>query len=119
MPEAAVAVAGRRCAGNVWKIEVAAGERVAAGQTLVIVESMKMEIAHRGHRPRAACVKYRCQAGRDGQNGQLLALIETTTPMTDDPANAQIVTLCADGYGEGRFTPRGHRVEVLRAHRRV
>jgi biotin carboxyl carrier protein len=28
----------------VWKIEVAAGERVAAGDTLIVLEAMKMEI---------------------------------------------------------------------------
>ncbi|NLH79744.1 MAG: carboxyltransferase domain-containing protein, partial [Phyllobacteriaceae bacterium] len=31
--------------GNVWKLVVGEGERVAAGQTLAIIESMKMEIA--------------------------------------------------------------------------
>ena len=30
--------------GTVWKIEVAAGDTVAEGQTLVILESMKMEM---------------------------------------------------------------------------
>jgi acetyl-CoA carboxylase biotin carboxyl carrier protein len=30
--------------GSVWKIEVAVGQAVSAGDTLVIVESMKMEI---------------------------------------------------------------------------
>jgi urea carboxylase len=30
--------------GNVWKIEVKQGARVAAGDTLIIVESMKMEM---------------------------------------------------------------------------
>jgi biotin carboxyl carrier protein len=28
----------------VWKIEVAAGQRVAAGDTLIVLEAMKMEI---------------------------------------------------------------------------
>ena len=28
----------------VWKIEVATGERVAAGDTLIVLEAMKMEI---------------------------------------------------------------------------
>jgi len=32
-------------AGSVWKVEVGVGDRVSAGQTLLIVESMKMEIA--------------------------------------------------------------------------
>ncbi|MCL4182022.1 MAG: acetyl-CoA carboxylase biotin carboxyl carrier protein subunit [Burkholderiaceae bacterium] len=31
-------------AGTVWKLEVAAGAAVVEGQSLVIVESMKMEI---------------------------------------------------------------------------
>jgi biotin carboxyl carrier protein len=30
--------------GSVWKIEVAVGEHVAAGDVLIILESMKMEI---------------------------------------------------------------------------
>jgi acetyl-CoA carboxylase biotin carboxyl carrier protein len=30
--------------GTVWKIEVKEGAEVAAGQTLVVLESMKMEI---------------------------------------------------------------------------
>lgn len=30
--------------GTVWKVEVRAGDAVAADQTLVILESMKMEI---------------------------------------------------------------------------
>jgi acetyl-CoA carboxylase biotin carboxyl carrier protein len=30
--------------GSVWKVEVAQGQRVAKGDVLVIIESMKMEI---------------------------------------------------------------------------
>jgi acetyl-CoA carboxylase biotin carboxyl carrier protein len=30
--------------GRVWKIETAPGQRVAKGDTLVLIESMKMEI---------------------------------------------------------------------------
>ena len=30
--------------GNVWKVEVSAGTSVAAGDVLIILESMKMEI---------------------------------------------------------------------------
>jgi len=30
--------------GSVWKVEVAIGQRVVEGDTLLIVESMKMEI---------------------------------------------------------------------------
>jgi biotin carboxyl carrier protein len=30
--------------GNVWKVEVTVGDRVAQGDVLIILESMKMEI---------------------------------------------------------------------------
>ena len=30
--------------GVIWKIEVAVGDRVAQGDTLILIESMKMEI---------------------------------------------------------------------------
>jgi urea carboxylase len=61
--------------GNVWKIEAAPGERVAAGQTLVILESMKMEISVPS--PAAGRVlEIACQTGRPVQNGQRLAIIE-------------------------------------------
>ena len=31
-------------AGSIWKIEVAVGQKVAQGDALIIIESMKMEI---------------------------------------------------------------------------
>jgi biotin carboxyl carrier protein len=42
-------------AGSVWKIEVAVGDRVAADDPLIILESMKMEIPLLA--PRAGVVK--------------------------------------------------------------
>jgi urea carboxylase len=44
LPQNARAVASH-VAGSVWKVEAQVGDTVKAGQTLVIVESMKMEIA--------------------------------------------------------------------------
>ncbi|MEW5789274.1 MAG: urea carboxylase [Pseudomonadota bacterium] len=44
LPDNGRAVASH-VAGNVWQVAVAPGDRVAAGDTLVIVESMKMEFA--------------------------------------------------------------------------
>ncbi len=44
LPHNACAVASQ-VAGSVWKVAVNVGDSVKAGQTLVIVESMKMEIA--------------------------------------------------------------------------
>ncbi len=59
---------------TVWKIETALGQRVAAGDVLMIVESMKMEIAIAA--PAAGIVReFRCQPGRTVQAGQVLALI--------------------------------------------
>jgi acetyl-CoA carboxylase biotin carboxyl carrier protein len=42
-------------AGSVWKIEVAVGDRVAADDPLIVLESMKMEIPLLA--PRAGVVK--------------------------------------------------------------
>ena len=39
-----MAVVRSEIAGTVWKIEVSAGEAVASGQVLIVLESMKMEI---------------------------------------------------------------------------
>jgi urea carboxylase len=61
-------------AASVWKIEVAAGANVTEGQTLMVVESMKMEIAVSA--PVSGVVReLRCQPGRAVKQGQVLALI--------------------------------------------
>lgn len=60
--------------GNVWKIAVEAGQRVAAGDPLVIVEAMKMEIA-----VPAPCageiVEIRAAPGRTVRSGDTVAVI--------------------------------------------
>jgi urea carboxylase len=62
--------------GTVWKVEAAEGDHVEAGQTLVIIESMKMEMAlvapHAGR-----LAELRCQPGRVVKAGQIIALIES------------------------------------------
>jgi urea carboxylase len=61
--------------GNVWKILVAEGDTVEAGQAVVIVESMKMEIEIAS--PVAGRVTaLRCQAGRTVASGDVVALVE-------------------------------------------
>ncbi|PWR24296.1 urea carboxylase [Zavarzinia aquatilis] len=61
--------------GNVWKIVAGEGTNVAAGDIVVIVESMKMEMEIRS--PVAGKVTaLRCQPGRTVQAGQIIALIE-------------------------------------------
>ncbi len=61
--------------GNVWKVLVGEGETVAAGQTVAILESMKMEV------PVAAPVagrvrEIRTQPGRTLRGGDLVAVLE-------------------------------------------
>ena len=42
--EAQMASVRSEVAGSIWKIEVAVGQKVAQGDALIIIESMKMEI---------------------------------------------------------------------------
>jgi acetyl-CoA carboxylase biotin carboxyl carrier protein len=60
---------------NVWKVVVAAGDAVAAGDPLVILESMKMEIPIEA--PEAGTVKeVAVEEGGVVQDGDLIAVIE-------------------------------------------
>lgn len=63
-------------AAKVWKVEVAAGQAVAAGDSLMILESMKMEIPVPA--PTAGTVSRILVKETDvvGE-GQILAVIET------------------------------------------
>ncbi len=61
--------------GNVWKILIKEGAKVAAGQPLLIIESMKMEIAIPA--PVAGAVKaIRVKPGQTLRAGDVIALIE-------------------------------------------
>ncbi len=60
--------------GSIWKINVAPGQRVSAGDTLVIVESMKMEMAVTALE--AGVVReVRCSEGRPVSLGQTLIVL--------------------------------------------
>ena len=60
--------------GSVWKILVEPGREVSAGETLIIVESMKMEIAVCA--PSSGLVReVRCAEGRAVQLGQALVIM--------------------------------------------
>jgi urea carboxylase len=63
-------------AGNLWKLEAREGARVAAGEVLAIIESMKMEISVTA--PHAGRVhKLFCREGSPVAAGQdLLVLVE-------------------------------------------
>jgi urea carboxylase len=74
LPDGAVGVESH-VPGNVWKLVAEPGQSVAAGETLVIVESMKMELAITA--PVAGVVsEYRCQPGRAVQAGQVVAVMK-------------------------------------------
>ena len=62
-------------AGNMWKIIVAEGQQVGADETLMILESMKMEIPVTA--PGAGRVtKIHVKEGQTVQEGQLLIEVE-------------------------------------------
>ena len=61
--------------GNLWKIVVEEGQPVGADETLMILESMKMEIPVNA--PKAGRVsRIHVQEGQTVQEGQLLAEID-------------------------------------------
>lgn len=63
-------------AGTVWRIEVGVGDNVAEGDTLVILESMKMEMPLEA--PAAGRVaELRCAEGQAVEEGQVLLVVET------------------------------------------
>jgi biotin carboxyl carrier protein len=62
-------------AGNVWKIQLKAGDKVEAEGEILILESMKMEIPVLS--PRAGTVKeIRVSEGETVGEGQLVAVID-------------------------------------------
>jgi acetyl-CoA carboxylase biotin carboxyl carrier protein len=62
-------------AGNMWKIVVNVGQQVGADETLMILESMKMEIPVTA--PRAGRVaRIRVKEGQTVQEGEVLADLE-------------------------------------------
>jgi biotin carboxyl carrier protein len=62
-------------AGNLWKVVVREGQRVGADETLMILESMKMEIPVTS--PKAGRVtKIHVKEGDTVQEGQLLAEVD-------------------------------------------
>ncbi len=64
--------------GNVWKIAVKPGMRVAAGELLVILESMKMEIPVEAP-AESEVVEVRCTEGRPVASGDALCVLRMTS----------------------------------------
>jgi acetyl-CoA carboxylase biotin carboxyl carrier protein len=61
--------------GNVWKVEVAVGDRVAEGDTVVILESMKMEIPVEAE-DEGTVREIRCEKGQSVGEGDVLVVLE-------------------------------------------
>ena len=61
--------------GTVWKVTVEPGDRVTAGDTVAIVESMKMEITLASHAA-GRVREIRAPAGRTIRAGELVAILE-------------------------------------------
>ncbi len=60
--------------GTVWKIQKKVGDKVAAGEVLIILESMKMEMELES--PVAGTVaEIRCQEGQAVAEGDVLVVI--------------------------------------------
>ena len=62
--------------GNVWQIRVAPGDRVQAGQVVVVLESMKMEMDVTAAQD-GVVTEVLCQPGRSVQGGQRLLVVAT------------------------------------------
>jgi acetyl-CoA carboxylase biotin carboxyl carrier protein len=61
--------------GTVWKIEVAPGDQVDDGDTVVILESMKMEMPVEAEDP-GTVKEIRCEEGQSVQEGDVLVVLE-------------------------------------------
>ena len=61
--------------GNVWKIEVAVGDTIEDGDTVVILESMKMEIPVEAEDD-GTVKEIRCEEGQSVSEGDVLVVLE-------------------------------------------
>lgn len=64
--------------GNVWKIPVCEGQYVEAGDTLVVVEAMKMELSIKATFS-GTITAIRCAQGKPVNSGDMLLVIDTAT----------------------------------------
>jgi len=61
--------------GTVWRIEVAVGDTVEEGDTVVILESMKMEMPVEAEDP-GVVKEIRCAEGQAVSEGETLIVLE-------------------------------------------
>jgi urea carboxylase len=63
--------------GSVWQLEVQEGDAIAAGDTLLVLESMKMEIALRAEHA-GVVSRVLCEAGTQVTPGQKLLVVDVS-----------------------------------------
>ena len=73
--EARVSEVEAHITGTVWKIEVEVGQQIAEGDTVVILESMKMEMPVEAEDP-GTVKEIRCEEGQSVQEGDVLVVLE-------------------------------------------
>jgi len=61
--------------GTIWKIEVAVGDDISDGDTVVILESMKMEMPVESEDD-GKVAEIRCEEGQSVQEGDVLVVLE-------------------------------------------
>jgi acetyl-CoA carboxylase biotin carboxyl carrier protein len=61
--------------GTVWKIEVAVGDEITEGDTVVILESMKMEMPVEAEDD-GKVSEVKCEEGQSVQEGDVLVVLE-------------------------------------------
>ncbi|HZV75367.1 MAG TPA: biotin/lipoyl-binding carrier protein [Conexibacter sp.] len=61
--------------GTVWRVEVAVGDAVDEGDTIVILESMKMEMPVEAEDP-GVVKEIRCEEGQAVSEGDTLVVLE-------------------------------------------
>ncbi len=65
-------------AGNLWQLRVTAGQQVAAGDELLVLEAMKMEISVRAEEG-GTITTVACAEGRPVNAGDVLLVIQPDT----------------------------------------
>lgn len=61
--------------GTVWKIEVAVGDRVSEGDSVVVLESMKMEMPVEAE-DSGQVAEVRCEEGQSVSEGDVLVVLD-------------------------------------------
>jgi acetyl-CoA carboxylase biotin carboxyl carrier protein len=61
--------------GTVWKVECAVGDTIGAGDTVAILESMKMEMPVESE-VAGTVVSVRCEEGQSVEEGDVLVVVE-------------------------------------------